>query len=73
MPVNGQLVKVFIRMSLSLEERLNLCLAVGEEVIQESELRALLASKKPLIRAYDGFEPSKWRPPFGSARAHTHT
>jgi tyrosyl-tRNA synthetase len=34
-----------------------MCLQVGEEVIQESELRELLA-KKPLFNCYDGFEPS---------------
>lgn len=32
-------------------------MSVGEEVVQESELRELLA-KKPLWNCYDGFEPS---------------
>jgi len=42
---------------LSLDERLKLCVSVGEEIIQESELKELLA-KKPLFNCYDGFEPS---------------
>lgn len=42
---------------LPFEDRVQLCLSVGEEVIQESELRQLLASK-PLFNCYDGFEPS---------------
>jgi len=42
---------------LSLDERVRLCLSVGEEVIQESELKELLA-KKELFNCYDGFEPS---------------
>ncbi|KAL0213427.1 hypothetical protein RCL1_007053 [Eukaryota sp. TZLM3-RCL] len=43
--------------SLSLEERYNLILSIGEEVIQPEELHKLL-EKKPLPIAYDGFEPS---------------
>jgi tyrosyl-tRNA synthetase len=42
---------------LSLDDRVKLCLSVGEEVIQESELKELL-SKKALFNCYDGFEPS---------------
>ena len=42
---------------LSLDDRLKICLSVGEEVIQPDELRELLA-KKPLFNCYDGFEPS---------------
>lgn len=42
---------------LPFEERVQLCLSVGEEVIQESELRQLLQNK-PLFNCYDGFEPS---------------
>jgi len=42
---------------LSLDEKLKLVLSVGEEVVQESELRDLLA-RKPLWNCYDGFEPS---------------
>ena len=42
---------------MTLDEKFQLCRAVGEECIQESELRTLL-EKKPVITAYDGFEPS---------------
>ena len=43
---------------LSLDERFDLCRSVGVECIQDAELRALLASPKPELIAYDGFEPS---------------
>eukprot|EP00736_Rhodelphis_marinus_P012798 Rmarinus@m.25981 len=43
--------------ALTLDERLALCLSVGEECIQVDELRNML-EKKPFIRCYDGFEPS---------------
>ncbi|KPA77365.1 tyrosyl-tRNA synthetase putative (TyrS) [Leptomonas pyrrhocoris] len=39
------------------DERYALLRSVGEECIQENELRNLIA-KKPNIRCYDGFEPS---------------
>jgi tyrosyl-tRNA synthetase len=42
---------------VDLEERLALVKQVGEEIITEDELRALLAAKPNPI-AYDGFEPS---------------
>ena len=42
---------------LTLDERVNLCLSIGEECIQPDELRRLL-EKKPNPIAYDGFEPS---------------
>ncbi|KAK9830418.1 hypothetical protein WJX72_011652 [[Myrmecia] bisecta] len=42
---------------LTLDEKFELAKSVGEECIQESELRALL-EKKPNPVAYDGFEPS---------------
>ncbi|EFN56220.1 hypothetical protein CHLNCDRAFT_30844 [Chlorella variabilis] len=42
---------------LTLDEKFALCRSVGEECIQEAELRRLL-EKKPHIVAYDGFEPS---------------
>src|SRR3989344_3119767 len=42
---------------LSVEERMKLIREVGEEIIEENELRELLANKKNII-AYDGFEPS---------------
>jgi hypothetical protein len=42
---------------LSLEERFQLVRSVGEECIQEDELRNLL-ERKPLPICYDGFEPS---------------
>ncbi|XP_020570680.1 tyrosine--tRNA ligase 1, cytoplasmic [Phalaenopsis equestris] len=44
-------------LSLSLEERFALVRSVGEECIQEDELRNLLAKKLNPI-CYDGFEPS---------------
>ena len=43
---------------LSLDERVAICSSVGEEVLQESELRNLLDKKTSGITAYDGFEPS---------------
>lgn len=42
---------------MTLDERYKLARSVGEECINEEELRALLA-KKPNVVAYDGFEPS---------------
>jgi len=42
---------------LSLDERYELCMSVGEEVIESPELRALLTRKESPI-CYDGFEPS---------------
>ncbi|URE37088.1 tRNA synthetases class I (W and Y) [Musa troglodytarum] len=42
---------------LTLEERFALVRSVGEECIQEEELKNLLA-KKPVPVCYDGFEPS---------------
>ena len=43
--------------SLTLDEKYALCRSVGEECIQEEELRLLL-EKKPVPICYDGFEPS---------------
>ena len=43
--------------SLSTDERYELCRSVGEECIQEEELRALLKIKAHPV-CYDGFEPS---------------
>jgi hypothetical protein len=43
--------------SKTLDERYAIARSVGEECIQEDELRALLA-KKPEPTCYDGFEPS---------------
>jgi len=43
--------------SLSIEERLALIRRVGEEIIEEEELKALLQEKESFV-AYDGFEPS---------------
>nr|ADE76775.1 unknown [Picea sitchensis] len=45
------------RPELNLEEKFQLILSVGEECIQESELRTLLERKKDPV-CYDGFEPS---------------
>jgi tyrosyl-tRNA synthetase len=42
---------------LTLDERFELVKSVGEECVQESELRALLKAKES-PRCYDGFEPS---------------
>lgn len=42
---------------LSLEERYNLCLSVGEETLSEDRLLDLLKKKENFI-CYDGFEPS---------------
>eukprot|EP00761_Pharyngomonas_kirbyi_P012444 gb/GECH01012471.1/.p1 GENE.gb/GECH01012471.1/~~gb/GECH01012471.1/.p1 ORF type:complete len:389 (+),score=99.75 gb/GECH01012471.1/:1-1167(+) len=42
---------------MTLDERLKLILSVGEECIDESELKTLL-EKKPQPTCYDGFEPS---------------
>ncbi|KAI7840944.1 hypothetical protein COHA_005374 [Chlorella ohadii] len=42
---------------LTLDEKFALCRSVGEECVQEEELRLLL-EKKPNPVAYDGFEPS---------------
>lgn len=42
---------------MTLEEKFQLVRSVGEECIQEDELRNLLA-KKPNPICYDGFEPS---------------
>ena len=42
---------------MSIESRLELIKEVGEEIIQEDELKKLLESGEELI-AYDGFEPS---------------
>ena len=42
---------------MTTEERIDLIKQVGEEIIQEEELRPLLESGEELI-AYDGFEPS---------------
>jgi len=43
--------------SLKIGDRLKLIKQVGEEIVQEDELKKLLESGKELI-AYDGFEPS---------------
>lgn len=42
---------------MTISERINLIKQVGEEIIQEEELKKLLESGEELI-AYDGFEPS---------------
>ncbi len=42
---------------MSMQDRLDLIKQVGEEIIQEEELKKLLESGEELI-AYDGFEPS---------------
>lgn len=42
---------------LSLEEKFNICRSIGEECIEEEDLKRLLVRKNNLV-AYDGFEPS---------------
>lgn len=42
---------------MSLDERLRICLTVGEECINEADLKARL-EKKAMPVCYDGFEPS---------------
>ncbi|MEK7177321.1 MAG: tyrosine--tRNA ligase [Patescibacteria group bacterium] len=42
---------------MTIDDRINLIKQVGEEIIQEEELKKLLESGEELI-AYDGFEPS---------------
>ena len=49
--------RVYVASSLPLDARFALCRAVGEECVQEEELRALLAAR-PHPVCYDGFEPS---------------
>lgn len=53
----GDSARHYTPSSLSLEERYDLCRSVGEECIQEEELRTLL-KVKPHPICYDGFEPS---------------
>lgn len=48
---------MFRGLRLSLDERLELVLSVGESCEAKEDLRSLL-QKKSHIRAYDGFEPS---------------
>ncbi len=48
-------------MTLSLDERISLIMEVGEEIINEEELRELIKwklEKNKKVYAYDGFEPS---------------
>lgn len=49
--------KAYVASTLPLEERFRLVRSIGEECIEETELRNLL-EKKPFPVAYDGFEPS---------------
>ena len=44
-------------MSEEVEKKYNIVRSIGEECIQEDELKNLLA-KKPTPICYDGFEPS---------------
>ena len=44
---------------MTLDERFDLLMSIGEECIQKDELRKLLQNKdKPVPICYDGFEPS---------------
>lgn len=54
---SSSVAKTYAPSPHSLEERYELCRSVGEECIQEEELRALLKIK-PNPVCYDGFEPS---------------
>jgi len=57
-PISHQRVKeIFAKSSLTPDEKFELMRSVGEECIQDSELRNLL-EKKPNPICYDGFEPS---------------
>ena len=42
---------------LSLKERYDLCMSVGEDVVMDTELWDML-QRKPMFNCYDGFEPS---------------
>ena len=46
-----------VQSNLSVEEKIKLVKEVGEEIIQESELKGLF-EKNPMPICYDGFEPS---------------
>ena len=48
---------VLVLCRLTLDEKFKICKSIGEECLQDSELRLLL-EKKPNPVAYDGFEPS---------------
>ena len=54
---NFSIVSLTHMTDLKIEERLKLIKQVGEEIVQEDELKKLLKSGEELI-AYDGFEPS---------------
>ena len=54
---NFHIVSLTHMTETNIEERLKLIKEVGEEIIQEEELKKLLESEEELI-AYDGFEPS---------------
>ena len=46
-----------IQSNLSIDEKIALIKEVGEEILNEDELRPLLM-RKPMPNVYDGFEPS---------------
>lgn len=48
---------IIFESSMDIEERISLIKEVGEEIVTEDDLRALLLAKQTPI-AYDGFEPS---------------
>ena len=54
---NFHIVSLTHMVETNIEDRLDLIKQVGEEIIQEDELKKLLESGEELI-AYDGFEPS---------------
>lgn len=58
----GVPVELCMKEELSKEERMELCLSVGEECLMPEELDvamdALLEGRKPQLVCYDGFEPS---------------
>ena len=54
---NFSVVSLTHMVNTNIDERMNLIKQVGEEIIQEEELKKLLESGEELI-AYDGFEPS---------------
>eukprot|EP00890_Picochlorum_soloecismus_P005752 jgi/Picsp_1/6178/NSC_03532-R1_tyrosyl-trna synthetase len=55
--VAASVEELMLKDELTLDEKFKICKSIGEECLQDSELRLLL-EKKPNPVAYDGFEPS---------------
>nr|VDC97870.1 unnamed protein product [Brassica oleracea] len=56
--VNAPSSAAGLQMSEEAERKYNIARSIGEECIQEDELKNMLA-KKPTPICYDGFEPSE--------------